>query len=151
MKRNLIVAVAVAALVGIVSVAVSETGGDDAIKDRHLAMNEIGGSMGTLAAMVKKQAPFDAAVVEKNAGAIAERLEKAASLFPEGSDSGEIETWAKPEVWSDAEGFAKAMGQARDAAVELKSVTEAAALGPALGKLGNNCKTCHDKYRRPKQ
>ncbi len=33
----------------------------------------------------------------------------------------------------------------------MQSVTDEAAFGPALGALGNGCKTCHDAYRRPKQ
>ena len=150
-QRKLVAVLVMAALLGIVSIAVSATGGDTAIKDRQHAMDEIGDSMKALAAIVKKETPFDAAVVEKNAGAIAERLEKVKSLFPEGDDGGEIETWAKSEVWSDAEGFAKALDEAHGAAVALKGVADEAALGPALGKLGNGCKTCHEKYRRPRQ
>jgi cytochrome c556 len=30
-------------------------------------------------------------------------------------------------------------------------VTEESAFRPALGKLGNSCKECHQTYRRPKQ
>ena len=38
-----------------------------------------------------------------------------------------------------------------EAAEALKAVTEEAAFRPALGKLGNSCKSCHQDYRRPKQ
>ena len=31
------------------------------------------------------------------------------------------------------------------------AVTDEAAYRPALGKLGNSCKSCHQDYRRPKQ
>ena len=72
-------------------------------------------------------------------------------MFPEGSEKGDAETWAKAEVWSDPDGFKKSLKQSHEAAVAMASVTDEAAFGPALGKLGNSCKTCHDKYRRPKE
>lgn len=150
-KRNLSAGLAAVALVGAVSVSLSATGGTTAIKDRQHAMEQIGDSMQALAAIAKKEAPFDTAVIQKNAGTIVEQLEKSAGLFPAGSDTGEVETWAKAEIWSDAQGYAKALDQARDAAVAMKGVSDEAAFAPALGQLGNGCKNCHQAYRRPKQ
>lgn len=150
-KRNLSAGIAAVVLVGAVSVSLSATGGTAAIKDRQHTMEEIGDSMQALAAIAKKEAPFDAAVVQKNGGRIAELLEKAAGLFPEGSDRGEVETWAKAEIWSDAQGFTKALDQAHDAAVAMKGVSKEAAFAPALGRLGSGCKNCHQAYRRPKK
>jgi cytochrome c556 len=106
--------------------------------------------MMALGAIAKKQQPFDAEVVRANATKIAEHLEQSAGLFPEGSDAGEIQTWAKPEIWTDREGFDEIFVSSHQAAVELQSVTEAEAFLPALGKLGNGCKSCHDPYRLPK-
>jgi cytochrome c556 len=151
MKRSLTITLAAALLAGVVSLAVSGTGGTEAIKARQEAMEAIGDSMGALAAIAKKQAPFDAAVVEKSAGAIAGELEKAATLFPPGSESGETETWAKAEVWSDPEGFAKALKASREAALAMKTVTAESDFGAALGRLGSSCKGCHETYRRPKE
>jgi cytochrome c556 len=151
MKRSLTITLTAALLAGVVSLAVSGTGGTEAIKARHEAMKTIGDSMGALAAIAKKQAPFDAAVVEKSAGTIAGELEKSAALFPPGSESGEAETWAKAEVWSDPEGFAKAMETSREAALAMKAVTAESDFGPALGRLGSSCKGCHETYRRPKE
>jgi cytochrome c556 len=150
-KRNFSAALVALALVGAVSLGLSATGGTAAIKDRQGAMEEIGDSMQALAAIAKKQTPFDAAVIQKNASTIAEQLEKAAGLFPAGSERGEIETWAKAEIWSDAQGFTKALDQARDAAIAMKGVSDEGAFAPALGQLGSSCKNCHQAYRRPKQ
>jgi cytochrome c556 len=102
------------------------------------------------AAIAKGEAPFDASVVEKNAGTIAENLKTAATLFPEGSDKGDAETWAKEEIWSNFADFELKMQTARAQAEALQAVTEEAAYAPALGKLGNSCKSCHQDYRRPK-
>jgi cytochrome c556 len=114
-------------------------------------MKDVGGAMQNLAAIVKKQATFDAEVVRANAGTIAEALKKAAGLFPEGSDAGDVETWAQPEVWSDLADFEKKFEAAEAAAVALQSVSIEDAFPAALGELGNTCKACHQTYRRPKE
>ena len=123
----------------------------DAIEDRQQAMKDIGGAMQELAAIAKKEAPFDAGVVESNAGTIAEALGKASTLFPEGTDEGGVETWAQPEVWSDPTDFREKLEAAEAEAVALQSVTVESAFLPAVGKLGDTCKACHKTYRRPKE
>jgi len=73
------------------------------------------------------------------------------TLFPDGSDKGDVETWAKAEIWSDKDAFMKRFDDAIADAKALGEVTDLAALGPTLGKLGKEaCGGCHDKYRRPK-
>lgn len=142
----------VLAVVGAVaSITLAAATGTQAIQERQEAMEDIGKAMKALATIAKKQAPFDADVVKASAETIANHLNTAADLFPEGSDSGDVETWAKAEIWSDHESFKKAFESAEAAAVAMQSVTDEAAFGPALGALGNGCKTCHDAYRRPKQ
>jgi cytochrome c556 len=142
---------ALAVVAAVASIALAAVTGTMAIKERQKAMGDIGKAMETFGAIVKKQAPFDAEVVKASAETIADRLNKAADLFPDGSDKGDVETWAKPEIWSDRENFQKTLKAATAAAVAMQSVKEEAAFGPALGALGNACKTCHDAYRRPKQ
>ena len=155
LKRSLVtvVTVVVAGLtVGVVSApGVSGASGTDAIKARQEAMKNVGDAMKALAAIAKGEAPFDAAVVAKNAGTIADRFEKVATLFPEGSQQGDVETWAKPEIWSDHADFDKTREAARAAALALQAVTDEAAYLPALRQLGGNCKSCHDTFRRPKK
>ena len=87
--------------------ALSADPSTDAIEVRQQAMKDVGAAMGNLSAIAKKEAPFDAGVVESNAATIAENLKKAAGLFPEGSDQGGVETWAQPEVWSNPSDFEK--------------------------------------------
>lgn len=150
-KRGVLALSATATLaLGAASWAISDPAGTDAIKARQEKMEGIGDAMGGLAAIAKGEAPFDAAVVSKNAGTIAGNLDAAATLFPAGSDSGDVETWAKAEIWSDRDMFESTLASAQKAATALQSVTEEAAFRPALGKLGQECKACHEMYRRPK-
>ena len=146
LSKHAVASLVVALSVGGAAVAVIAA---DAFHDRHMAMESVGDAMKALGAIAKKEAPFDAAVVKKNATTIADNLKKAAALFPAGSGGGE--SMAKPEVWTDAAGFDKAMKDAHAAAVALQAVSDEAAYRPALGALGATCKGCHDKYRIPKQ
>jgi cytochrome c556 len=123
----------------------------DVIRERQQAMKDVGEAMQDLAAIVKKEVPFDAGVVQHRAGIIAEALKKAADLFPEGSDRGDVESWARSEIWSDRADFEEKLELGEAAAVALQSVTVESAFPPALGELGNTCKTCHQSYRRPKE
>lgn len=142
-------AVASLALAGLILGASLAVVAADAFHDRHMAMEAVGDAMKPLGAMAKKEAPFDAAVVKASATTIADNLQKAAALFPAGSGGGTSR--AKAEIWTDAAGFEKAMKDAHAAAVALQAVKDEAAFGPALGAVGASCKSCHDKYRSPKQ
>jgi cytochrome c556 len=140
-------AIAVALVVTISAAAMTTT---EAIKARQEAMEGVRDGMMALGAIAKKEQPFDPEVIQASAAKIADHLAKAAELFPEGSDAGDVQTWAKPEIWTDRQHFDEVLQSAHQAAVDLQSVTEADAFPPALGKLGNGCKSCHDLYRLPK-
>jgi len=141
-------ALAATVMLAITAAAMTAT---EAIKERQQAMEGVLDGMKTLGAIAKKQQPFEADVVRASAEAIASHLERFGELFPEGSDAGDVETWAKPEIWSDRGHFDELLESTHTAAVELQSVTEEAAFPPALGALGNGCKSCHDLYRLPKK
>lgn len=140
------------AIAAVIAVAISAAAmtATEAIQQRQQAMEGVRDGMMALGAIAKKQQPFEAAVVAANAAKIADHLDQAKELFPEGSAEGEVQTWAKAEIWNDRAQFDELMTSAHQAAVEMQSVTEADAFPTALGKLGNGCKSCHDLYRLPK-
>ena len=135
----------------VVSIAVAPVAHAGAIEDRQAAMKNVGKAMGALAAIAKKEAPFDAAVVKASGDAITQNVKAAKDLFPEGSASGSVETWAKAEIWQNKDDFLAKSDKAVEAATAMAAVTEEAAFGEALGNLGGTCKACHQDYRRPKQ
>jgi len=127
----------------------------DAVTDRQAAMKEakqnfkplVGMVKGKvpkpLVGMVKGKVPFDAATVKKNAMAIAAALEKAKKLFPEGSEKGEKDSRAKPEIW-----MMKSIRLAR----AIEGAGDVNALKGAVMALGGDgCKACHKKFRLPKK
>jgi cytochrome c556 len=140
--------IAVALAVTVSAAAMTAT---EAIKQRQKEMEGVRDGMMALGAIAKNEQPFDAAVVQASAAKIADHLAQAADLFPADSDQGEVQTWAKPEIWTDRGHFDEIFASARQAAVEIQSVTQAEEFPPALGKLGYGCKSCHDLYRLPKQ
>lgn len=147
MMRNAVLAsIAFAAALGLSASA--SLGGP--IEDRQAAMKANGQTMKLLGAMAQGEAPFDAAVVKEQAEAMAARYEAEKAMFPPGSDKGPPETYAKAEIWTDPEGFAAGMNEAIEASLALAAVTDQAKLGEALGAVGTVCKSCHEKYTRPR-
>jgi cytochrome c556 len=121
------------------------------IEDRQAAMKQNGKAIGPLVAILKGEAPYDAAVVKTNADQIHQDFVKAFASFPAGSEKGPPETWAKAEIWSDPDGFKAAQDQALKAVEALAATTDEAGFKSALGGVGDACKNCHEKYRRPKE
>ncbi len=69
--------------------------------------------------------------------------------FPFGSDSNNDE--AKPEIWTDFEGFKSAAKAFETASLDLQKAAEQndiSLVKTALGSVGASCKACHQKYRK---
>jgi cytochrome c556 len=103
-------------------------------------------------AMLKGEAPYDGAAVQKALTDVNKSLATFVTLFPKGSETGG-ETAAKPEIWEDKADFE---AKAKD----LEAATaKAAAAAPggldafkvAFGPVGKACKACHEKYREEKK
>jgi cytochrome c556 len=150
MSRKRLVVWSALALALVVAMSAVAMTGAEAIKARQETMESVRDGMMALSAIAKKEQPFDVEVVKANAAKIAENLTTSAELFPESSAEGEVETWAKAEIWTEWEQFDEILKSTIQAAVDMQSVEDAEAFMPALGAIGNGCKSCHDSYRRPK-
>lgn len=120
------------------------------IEDRQAGMKQVGKAMGAFAGIAKGEAAYDAAVVKTNADSMLEGFKNAFANFTPGSEKGPPETYAKAEIWSDPEGFKTAEGNALKAVEAMAATTDEAGFKTALGGLGEACKGCHTKFRRPK-
>lgn len=121
-----------------------------AIEDRQAGMKQVGKAIGAFADIAKGKTAYDAAVVKTNADSMLEGMKKAFSNFTAGSEKGPPETYAKAEIWSDPEGFKAAEDKALAAVEAMAATTDEAGFKTALAGLGDACKGCHTKYRRPK-
>jgi cytochrome c556 len=156
LHTNIKVAVGAACLVAAVlagaSVAVSHGGATGVVKERMVAMKDMGGRMKALAAMVRGRTPFDAAAAKEAADAIAAHARDVPRLFPKGSRHGPSE--AVEKIWIEWPQFvteAKTLANRADAfGRQAVSATTGTDLGRAFGDIGRSCKSCHKKYREKK-
>ncbi|MBW7851667.1 MAG: cytochrome c [Rhodospirillales bacterium] len=87
-----------------VSAASAHGGATGVVKERMDQMKAMGESMKTLSRMLQGQAPYDAASVRREAGAIAARGGAALTdLFPE--DTGDPPSEALPSIWREPQRF----------------------------------------------
>ena len=125
---------------------------DDAIKGRQGCMKASGKMMSDLASMFKGEKPYDAGAVQAAIAAHDAACADWDKWWGEDAQKGEtVETWAKPEIWSDPEGF-KTVGEAfYGKFLALKGSTDEASFKVTFPEAGNGCKGCHEKFRRPKE
>jgi cytochrome c556 len=124
---------------------------DDAIKARQACMKSHGASMGVMVPMIKGEKPYDGAAIQETLA----KEEVACADWPKfwGPETmkGEtVETYAKPEIWSDAKGFEDAGAAWYKAYTAVKGSTDEASFKAAFPALGASCQGCHEKFRRPK-
>jgi cytochrome c556 len=107
---------------------------------------------GPIVGMAKGQIPFDAAVIESNAGKIATLAPMLPDVFAMDTSASGIETEAKAEIWANVGDFgAKAATTGERAEALAVAATQGkGATMKAIGALGGSCKSCHDNYRQKK-
>ncbi|WP_395685228.1 c-type cytochrome [Aestuariivirga sp.] len=123
---------------------------DDLISARQAEMKVNMKAMKALVAILKGESAYDAAAVQaavksmKDARAEGEAQDVWNASAQTGSS---VKTEAKPEVWSDAAGFAAAWKSFDDAVAGVEASTDEASFKAAFPALGASCKGCHEKYR----
>ncbi len=136
-------AVAVLALSASFALALS---GADAIKQRQALMKENGEVTKPIVPILKGEAPFDLAAVQKALRTYANAAEKMPTLFPPDSKTGD--TKALPAIWEDTADFdARFKKLGDDAAAALATVKDPASFRATMPNFYKNCGGCHEKYR----
>jgi len=118
---------------------------------RDAVMHMIGAHMKHLGDVAKGDAEMDASTLTHAQSLNALAL-TVPYLFP---DEGSIPdgSRAKPEIWSDWDGFLEvsaAFAAATPGVITAVESGDASQIGPALGAVGQTCGGCHDDYRGPK-
>lgn len=116
----------------------------DAAAERQALMKNVGAATKVVAGMVKGQAPFDAVAAQLALRTLNNAAFGIGYMFPEGSQTGS-ETEAAPAIWSDRDGFNKAVNKfAADTSAEVKDLDSLKAVFEAAT---SNCGACHKAYR----
>lgn len=138
-------AVILAAIIATTGVAFATEGSVGMVKVRQDIMGFNGGAMKALGDMVKS-GTIDAAVAQT----ALRTLQINAQNIPIVFETNDLTppTKAKPEIWTDFEGFkTKAAGLEAAATAALAGAMDAGTLGAAMGALGGACQACHEAYR----
>jgi cytochrome c556 len=149
MRKKLLSACIVAALGGgFAAAAIAQVKPEVLVKQRQSAMTLVGKYFGPLGGMLKGTVPFDAAVVQRNAGYLDALSQMPWDGFVE-STKGE-KSRALPAVWSDGAKWKQAQDQFRTAVVALGAAAKGGnegAIKAAIGDVGKSCGNCHDNFR----
>lgn len=143
--RILTIAATMLALGSTVSVAQ-----DDPIAERQEKMKTMGQSMRVLVPMFREQADYDAEAALAAFVRMNEAVDGYGDLFPEGTETGG-DTRAKPEIWSDREGFDAAVAAFEEdlAMATSADIPDLASFKPVFGAVAQNCGDCHEVYQVP--
>lgn len=149
MKMKLAAIGVTAALgVGVAVQALAQVKPDVLVKQRQAAMTLIGKYFGPLGAMVKGTAPYNAAVVQRNAGYLEVLAQMPWDGFHE-STKGE-KSGALPAVWEKAAEFKQAQERMQGEIAKLVQVAKGgdeAAVKNQIAAVSRTCGGCHDNFR----
>ncbi len=146
MRRSILTLAVLAAAMPLLGQA--QTKPEDVITYRQSLMQVIRWNFGPLGAMAKGDMAFDADIAARNASLIHQLSLRMEEGFAEGS--GEGDTDAKAEIWSDWEDFlSKVQGlqETSGALAEVAAGGDYDAFRAQFAETGKACKACHDDYR----
>jgi cytochrome c556 len=100
--------------------------------------------------MLKGEAPYDNAVVQKSLATIVDGSKKLPELFPDNSKTGG-DTAALAKIWDEKATFNDLFVKMTAAASAAQgSIKDEASLKANIRAVLGNCKSCHDDYRAKK-
>jgi cytochrome c556 len=123
---------------------------NQAIAVRKAVFTLVGNNFGPLGAQLQGKVPFDGTEALKRAERVAFLSGLALEAFPDISKTGN--TKAKPEIWDNRADFDKKLQDFAQHANDLVAVlrkdkTNVDAFKAAAGKVGGDCKGCHDDFK----
>ncbi len=149
MKRKMLMAaLALAVGAGASFQASAQVKPEVLVKQRQAAMTLQGKYFGPIGAMVQGKAPWDAAVVARNAA----YLEVLAKMPWDGfqASTADLKSDAKPEIYKEMDKFKSIYEKFEADAVKLAAAAKSGdqgAVKAAFGEVGKSCKGCHDDYK----
>lgn len=118
-----------------------------AVLERMNGMSAIAKGVEVIGQMAKGATAFDQLAARSAAAEIARHASEAPALFKAREDDPKSESL--PAIWEDFDDFTAKSLELETIATELSvSITTPEDLRTALRDLGNNCKSCHEIYRK---
>jgi cytochrome c556 len=149
MKRKLLAAALVACVAAAWVVdALAQVKPEILVKQRQAAMTLQGKYFGPLAGMAQGKLPYDANIVQRNAGYL-DTLDK---MPWDGFDPStkNVKSAALPALWNEPAKFKEAQERLQSEVSRLVSVSKAGdegAVKTQIGALGKACGNCHENFR----
>jgi len=149
MKKSLVAAgVAVAVASG---VALAQVKPEILVKQRQAVMTLQGKYFGPMAAMAQGKVPYDANVVQRNAGFLDNLSRMPWDGFDPSTKDVTVKTAALPAIWSDSAKFREAADRLQSETSKLYAVSRSAdeaAVKAQIGAVGKACGACHENFRQ---
>jgi len=146
MKMSLLAAgLAVAVLSG---EALAQAKPETLVKQRQSAMTLMGKYFGPMVGMAQGKVPYNAQVVQRNAGFLDNLSRMPWDGFTEGTK--DVKSAALPAVWSESGKWAEAADRLQNEASKLYAVSRSgdeAAVKAQIGAVGKSCGACHESFR----
>ena len=149
MKRLVTVATGAVLFVMLAPGAFAQAKPEVLVKQRQAVMTLQGKYFGPMAAMAQGKAPFNAAVVQRNAGF----LDNLSRMSWDGFDAGTRgeKSRALPAVFDNSAAFKEAAARLENEAAKLVAASrggDEAAVKAQIGAVGKTCGGCHDDFRQ---
>ncbi len=149
MKKSLVAAgVAVAVASG---VALAQVKPEILVKQRQAVMTLQGKYFGPMAGMAQGKVPYDANVVQRNAGFLDNLSRMPWDGFDPSTKDVTVKTAALPAIWSDSAKFREAADRLQSETSKLYAVSRSgdeAAVKAQIGAVGKACGGCHESFRQ---
>ena len=121
------------------------------VKQRQAVMTLQGKYFGPMAAMAQGKAPYNAAVVQRNAGFLDNLSRMAWDGFDASTRGVDVKTRALPAIFDNSAGFKSAASRLENETAKLVAVSRSgdeAAVKAQIGAVGKTCGGCHDDFRQ---
>ena len=149
MKRSLLATALAVALGATASSALAQAKPEVLVKQRQAAMTLIGKYFGPLGGMAQGKVPYNAQVVQRNAGYLDNLSRMPWDGFAAGTQN--EKSRALPAVWKEADKFKEAASRFENEAAKLYQASrggDEAAVKAQIGAVGKSCGGCHDNFRQ---
>ena len=148
MKKSVVAAAVIVALGAAAGAAVAQVKPEQLVKQRQSAMTLIGKYFGPLGGMAQGKVPFDAKIVQRNAGYLDALSEMPWDGF-DPSTKGE-KSRALPALYEQPDKVKDAVQRFQSEIDKLNQVAKGGdegAIKAQIGAVGKTCANCHDNFR----